>query len=44
MASLSLVLQGGEHVGPPQELDVRVRIGDANLFDQILEPNHENGV
>ena len=40
MAHLSLVLEGGEHVGPPQELDVGVGVVGADLFDEVLEPDH----
>ncbi len=40
MADLSLVLEGGKHIGPPEQLDIGVRGGRPDLFDQILEPNH----
>jgi hypothetical protein len=40
MADLSLVLEGGKHVRPAQELDIGVRIGRPDLFHQILEPEH----
>ena len=40
MAHLSLVLVGGEHVGPPEQLDVRFRVGGADLFYEVLEPDH----
>ena len=39
-ADLSLVLVGGEHVGPPEQLGVGVRIGRAHLLEQIFEPDH----
>ena len=41
VADLSLVLEGGEDVRPPQQLDVCVGIGGPNLFDEVLEPNHD---
>ncbi len=44
MADLSLVLEGGEDVRPPEQFDVRVRVGGADLFDEVLEPNHVPGV
>ena len=37
---LSLVLVGGEDVGPPEQLGVGVRIGRAHLLEQIFEPDH----
>ena len=40
MAHLSLVLQGGEDVGPAEQLQVGVRVVGPDLFDEILEPNH----
>ena len=40
MAHLSLVLEGGEHIGPPQELDVGVGVVGADLFCEVLEPDH----
>ena len=40
MAHLSLVLEGREHVGPPQQLDVGVGVVGADLLDEVLEPNH----
>ena len=44
MADLSLVLERGKDVRPPQQLDVGVRIGAPDLFDEVLEPDHEFGV
>ena len=41
VAHLSLVLEGGEDVGPPQQVDVGVRVVAPDLFDEVLEPNHE---
>ena len=40
VADLSLVLEGGEDVGPPEQLDVGVGAVGPDLFDQVLEPNH----
>ena len=40
MAHLSLVLEGGEHVRPPQQLQVRVRVVAPDLFDDVLESDH----
>ena len=42
MAHLSPVLEGREHVGAPQQLDVGVRAVSPDLFEQILEANHDN--
>ena len=44
MADLSLVLERRENVGPPQQLDVGVGIGGPDLFDEVLEPDHDFGV
>ncbi len=44
VAHLSLVLEGGKHVGPSQQFDVRFGVVDADFFDQVLEPNHGYGV
>ena len=44
MADLSLVLQGREHVGPPEQLEVGVRAVAADLVEQVLEANHRGGV
>ena len=44
MADLSLVLVGREYVGPAEQLDVGVGIGGADLFYEVLEPDHEIGV
>ena len=41
VADLSLVLEGREHVGPPQQVDIGVRIDVPDLFREILEPDHE---
>jgi hypothetical protein len=38
---LPLVLVGGEHVGPPEQLGVSVRADRAHLFDEVLEPDHD---
>ena len=40
MAHLSLVLEGGEHIGPPQQLDVGVGVVGPDLFYEVLEPDH----
>ena len=42
MADLSLVLQGREHVGPPEQLEVGVWAVAPDLFEQVLEANHAN--
>ena len=42
MADLSPVLEGGEDVRPPQQLDVGVRAVGPDFFEKILEANHEN--
>ena len=44
MADLSLVLEGGEDVRPPEQLDVGLGVGRPDLFDEVLEPNHDPGV
>jgi hypothetical protein len=44
MAHLSLVLQRREHVGPAKELDVGLRAVSPDLLEEVLEPNHGNGV
>ena len=44
MAHLSLVLEGREDVRPPEQLDVGVGICRPDLFDEVLEPNHDFGV
>jgi len=44
MAHLSLVLVGREHVGPPEQFDVRVGICRPDLFYEVLEPDHDSGV
>ena len=41
VAHLSLVLEGREDVGPPQQLDVGVRVVGPDLFDEVLEPDHD---
>ena len=41
MAHLSPVFEGREYVGPAQQLDVGIRAVCPDLFDQILEANHE---
>ena len=40
MAHLSPVLERRKHVGPAQELDVRIGAVRPDLFDQVLEANH----
>ncbi len=42
MADLSLVLEGREDVGPPEQLDVGVRAVGPDLFEEVLEANHES--
>ena len=37
---LPLVLVGREHVGPPEQLGVGVRIGRAHLLEEVFEPDH----
>ena len=41
MAHLSLVLQGRKHVGPAEQLEVRVGAVALDLIQQILEANHD---
>ena len=41
MADLSLVLEGRKHVGPAEQLEVRVGAVAPDLFEQVLEANHE---
>ena len=41
MADLSLVLEGRKDVGPPEQLDVGVGIDRPDLFDEVLEPDHD---
>ena len=41
VADLPLVLEGGEDVRPPQELDVGVGMGGSDLLYQVLEPDHQ---
>ena len=40
VADLPLVLEGREHVRPPEQLDVGVGIAGPDLFDEVLEPDH----
>ena len=40
MADLSLVLEGREHIGPPEQLEVGVRTVGPDLVEQVLEANH----
>ena len=42
VAHLSPVLERREDVGPPEQLDVGVRAVGPDLFEEILEANHEN--
>ena len=44
MTDLSLVLERREDVRPPQQLDVGLGVGRPDLFDEVLEPNHDPGV
>ena len=44
MADLSLVLEGREDIRPPEQLDVSLGVGGPDLFDEVLEPNHDPGV
>ena len=41
VANLPLVLEGGEHVGPPQQVNIGVRVDPPDFFDEVLEPDHE---
>ncbi len=41
MTDLSLVLEGREHIGSPEQFDVGLGVGAPDLFDQVLEPNHD---
>ncbi len=43
-AHLALVLVGGEHVGPPQQLGIGVRVGGPHLLDEVFEPDHGKSV
>ena len=40
MADLSLVLQGREHIGLTEQLQVRIRAVGADLPQQVLESDH----
>ncbi len=40
MADLSPMLEGREHVGAPEQLDVSGRAVGPDLFQQVLETNH----
>ena len=40
VADLSPVLEGGEDVRPPQQLDVGVRAVGADFLEKVLEANH----
>ena len=42
MADLPLVLERREDIGPPQQLEVRVRAVGPNFLEQRLESNHES--
>jgi hypothetical protein len=42
VSDLPFVLEGGEDVGPPQQLDVGVGAIGANFFQEIFEANHRN--
>jgi hypothetical protein len=44
MAHLSLVLEGREDIGPPQQVNVSLRVDAPDFFDEVLEPDHEIGV
>jgi len=41
MAHLSLVLVGRKHVGPSEQFDVGIGICRADLFNEVLEPDHD---
>src|SRR5262245_54521265 len=41
MADLPLVLESRKHIGPAEQLDVGVRAVGPDLFQEILEANHE---
>ena len=41
VAHLAPVLEGREHIGPPEQLDVGSRAVGPDLFEEILEANHE---
>ena len=41
VAHLSLVLERREDVGPPQQLDVRVRVVVPDLFQEVFETDHD---
>jgi len=43
MANLAPVLEGGEDISPPQQLNVGVRAVGPDLFEEILEANHGFG-
>jgi hypothetical protein len=40
VAHLALVLEGGEDVGPPQQLEVRLGAVGSDFLEEGLEPNH----
>ena len=40
MADLSLVLEGREDVGPPEQFDVGIGVAGPDLFNEVLEPDH----
>ncbi len=42
VADLSLVLEGREHIGPPEQFEVGVRTVGPDLVEKVLEANHEN--
>ncbi len=42
VTDLSLVLEGGEHVCPPEHLDVSLGVVAPDFLDEVLEPNHES--
>ena len=44
VAHLAPVLEGREHIGPPEQLDVGVRAVGPDFFEEILEANHGNVV
>ena len=41
MADLPLVLEGREHVRPPEQLDVGLGVVAPDLVDEVLEPDHD---
>ena len=44
VADLAAVLEGREDVGPPEQLDVGVRVVLPDFFQQVLEADHRFSV